>query len=165
MNEKLRLLRVSGENSRWERARLAMLLSLNTTMRAGEIKNLQWRDVDWVGKTVQVRKGKSEESQREIPLNREAYEVILRLREQSRLLFGDSLSPDWYIFFWWPGTGKADALRPAKSWRSAWRSMVHAAGIGHLRFHDLRHQTITELSGGQASDETIMSIAGILIAE
>ena len=29
-----------------------------------------------------------------------------------------------------------------------------------MRFHDLRHQAITELSEGQASDETIMSIAG-----
>jgi hypothetical protein len=29
-----------------------------------------------------------------------------------------------------------------------------------LRFHDLRHQAITELSEGNASDETIMSIAG-----
>ena len=29
-----------------------------------------------------------------------------------------------------------------------------------LRFHDLRHHAITELSEGQASDQTIMSIAG-----
>ena len=29
-----------------------------------------------------------------------------------------------------------------------------------LRFHDLRHQAITELAESQASDQTIMSIAG-----
>jgi hypothetical protein len=32
--------------------------------------------------------------------------------------------------------------------------------VAGLRFHDLRHQAITELSEGGASDETIMSIAG-----
>jgi hypothetical protein len=35
------------------------------------------------------------------------------------------------------------------------RSPLHG-----LRFRDLRHQAITELSEGQASDETIMAIAG-----
>jgi integrase-like protein len=30
----------------------------------------------------------------------------------------------------------------------------------HLRFHDLRHHAITELAESQASDQTIMAIAG-----
>ena len=33
-------------------------------------------------------------------------------------------------------------------------------GLSHLRFHDLRHHAITELAESQASDMTIMSIAG-----
>jgi hypothetical protein len=33
-------------------------------------------------------------------------------------------------------------------------------GFAGLRFHDLRHHAITELSESQASDQTIMSIAG-----
>src|SRR5262249_12664204 len=32
--------------------------------------------------------------------------------------------------------------------------------ISGLRFHDLRHHAITELAESQASDQTIMSIAG-----
>ena len=32
--------------------------------------------------------------------------------------------------------------------------------ISGLRFHDLRHHAITELAESQASDRTIMSIAG-----
>ena len=35
-----------------------------------------------------------------------------------------------------------------------------AAGIPSLRFHDLRHHAITELAESQASDATIMAIAG-----
>ena len=38
-------------------------------------------------------------------------------------------------------------------------SKVESVAAG-FRFHDLRHQAITELSEGGASDQTIMSIAG-----
>jgi integrase len=38
--------------------------------------------------------------------------------------------------------------------------MVREAGIGPLRFHDLRHTAITDLATDQNSDETIMSLAG-----
>ena len=34
-----------------------------------------------------------------------------------------------------------------------------------LRFHDLRHQAITELAESQASDQTIMAIAGYVSQE
>jgi integrase len=188
-DEKLRLLRMSQAEPRWGRARLAMLLALNTTMRAGEIRNLQWQDVNWLEQTVQVRRGKTKHSQREIPLNREAFAAMKELRDQAQDVFGENLSPAWHIFFWQPDNKKSDATKPMKSWRSAWRSMTRAircpkcdelqdpgkicaneeckadirktvSPTAGLRFHDLRHQAITELSEGHASDETIMSIAG-----
>ncbi len=34
------------------------------------------------------------------------------------------------------------------------------AGLGGLRFHDLRHHAITELAESSTSEQTIMSIAG-----
>jgi hypothetical protein len=42
----------------------------------------------------------------------------------------------------------------------AWRRLTQAAGLAGLRFHDLRHHAITELSESSASEQTIMSIAG-----
>jgi Phage integrase family len=45
-------------------------------------------------------------------------------------------------------------------WRSAWRSLTKEAGLHGLRFHDLRHHAVTELAESQASDQTIMAIAG-----
>ena len=67
--------------------------------------------------------------------------------------------PDHHVF---PACehGKIDPTRPQKSWRSAWRSLRKAAGLPRLRFHDLKHHAITELAESQASDQTIMAIAG-----
>jgi integrase len=67
--------------------------------------------------------------------------------------------PDHFVF---PAceNGKIDPTRPQNSWRSAWRSLRKAAGLQHLRFHDLRHHAITELAESQASDQTVMAIAG-----
>ena len=46
-------------------------------------------------------------------------------------------------------------------WRTAWRRAVKDAGLG-IRFHDLRYTCITKLAEGQASEQTLMSIAGDL---
>ena len=88
-----------------------------------------------------------------------------------------------------PGQSKIDASWPIKSWRTAWRTATrtvkcpkcgqqqHLAescdnpecitDISDLRsplaglcFHDLRHTCITKLAEGQASQQTIMAIAG-----
>ncbi len=47
-----------------------------------------------------------------------------------------------------------------KGWRTAWQSLTKEAGLAGLRFHDLRHQAITELCENGLSDMTIMGIAG-----
>ena len=66
---------------------------------------------------------------------------------------------DHYVF---PAceAGHIDPSRSQSSWRTAWRNMRAAAGLPKLRFHDLRHHAITELAESQASDSTVMSIAG-----
>jgi integrase len=54
-----------------------------------------------------------------------------------------------------------NAVEAGRGWRAgiaAWKRA--AASIRGLRFHDLRHLAITKLSESQASDETIMAIAG-----
>jgi integrase len=56
--------------------------------------------------------------------------------------------------------GLIDPTKPMRGWRSAWRSLAKAAGLKGLRFHDLRHQAITELCELGLSDQTITGIAG-----
>src|SRR6185437_4002784 len=99
------------------------------------------------------------------------------------------LHPDWYVFPSAEGYSKPDPTKPMSGWRSAWRSLTRAINCplcgelqnpaaiccnsvcsadiskvksptSGLRFHDLRHHAITELAESQASDRTIMAIAG-----
>jgi integrase len=134
-----------------------MTLSLNTTMRACEVKGLQWRDVNFLERTVTIRQSKTDAGRRVIPLNQDAWEAVLELYHRAQVVAGTE--PDHHIF---PAceNGKIDPATAQKSWRSAWRSLRRAAGLQHLRFHDLRHHATTELAESGASDQTIMSIAG-----
>ncbi len=175
-DEKLRLLKVAASRPEWQIARLAATLALNTTMRACEIRGLQWRDVNFLERTLAVRRSKTEAGERVIPLNADAWAAILELRERARLLFGAEPEADWYLFPHGEGQGpvmrpktrpgpdavtvKPDPTKPMRTWRTAWRKIARAAGLPDLRFHDLRHHAITELAESLTSEQTIMSIAG-----
>jgi integrase len=182
--EKVKLLRRAAARPEWQTAAYAARLALNTTMRGCEIKELRWRDVDMIGRSLTVKKSKTEAGERVIPLNVDAWAVILELYKRSQKLKGTE--PSHFLF---PAceTAHIDATKPIKSWRTAWRRLTRAVqcpGCGLLqnpgdtcagceasiaklkspfegfRFHDLRHQAITELAESKASDSTIMSIAG-----
>jgi integrase len=187
--EKLRLLRVAESKPEWQIARLAATLTLNTTMRAGEIRGLRWRDIDLLNKALTVRRSKTEAGKRVIPLNEDAWAAVLELRERTKLLFGREPEADWYVFPHAEGLRNPDPTLPMSGWRTAWRNLTRIiqcpacskcqkpaevcsneeckadlskleSPIAGLRFHDLRHHAITELAEGQASDQTIRSIAG-----
>jgi integrase len=160
--EKLRLISAAKQRPEWDNARLAMALALHTTMRSCEIRSLRWRDVDLMDQELTVCRSKTEAGRRTIPLNRDALAAILELRERAKILCGEPLSPDWYVFPHAEGSTKPDPTHPMKSWRTAWRKLTRAAGLAGLRFHDLRHHAITELAESQASDQTVMAIAGHL---
>ncbi len=158
-DQKVRLVKTAGTKLEWENARLAMTLALNTTMRGCELKGLRWRDIDLMDRTLTVRRSttKSDAGVRIIPLNPDAWAAILELWERAKAVAGTD--QEHYLL---PScqNGMIDPMRPIKSWRSAWRSLTRAAGLRGLRFHDMRHHAITELSESQTSDQTIMAIAG-----
>jgi integrase len=189
LEEKTRLLKMAATKPEWDTARLAAILALNTTMRGCELKGLRWDDVDFMERTITIRRSKTAAGERVIPLNADAWAVILALREKARKLFGDNLASEWYVFPHAEGYSKPDPTKPMSGWRSAWRSLTRAVNcpvcgqlqhpgnvcatnecktdlskirspLHGLRFHDLRHHAITELAESQASERTIMAIAG-----
>jgi integrase len=182
--EKVKLLRRAAARPEWQTAAYAARLALNTTMRGCEIKELRWRDIDMIGRSLTVKKSKTEAGERVIPLNADAWAVVLELYKRSQKLKGTE--PSHFLF---PAceTAHIDPTTPIKSWRTAWRRLTRAAQcprcgllqnpgetcagckasiaeikspFAGFRFHDLRHQAITELAESKASDSTIMSIAG-----
>jgi integrase len=146
--------------------RTVVTLALNTALRKNEIRTLRWGQIDLLGRTLTVGRTKTEGgSGRAIPLNSVAYTALVRWASQ----FPEA-KPDDYVFPACenarfdcpkPDASKIDPTRPIKSWRTAWRRAVKEAGL-NIRFHDLRHTCITKLAEGQASEQTLMSIAGHL---
>jgi integrase len=141
--------------------------------------------VDLFARQIRVHRSKTEAGRRDIPLNADAMAAIARLRERAEA--ANASQPEHFVF---PACENdvIDATRPQRTWRSAWRSLVRSAakragdaaartaeGVGadpaeargkamspfqNLRFHDLRHQSISELAEAGASDAVIMSVAG-----
>jgi integrase len=184
--EKLQLLRNAAARPEWQNAAWAASLALNTTMRGCEIKQLQWRDIDMIERSLTVRKSKTDAGERVIPLNSDAWDVILALYRRSQAFGATQAS---HYLFPTCETAQVDATRPQKSWRTSWRHLTRVvtcpackrlqnpanecsdetcrtpikglrSALSGLRFHDLRHHAITELAESQASDATVMSIAG-----
>jgi integrase len=129
-------------------------------MRSCEIRGLRWRDIDLIERVITVRRSKTTAGVRLIPLNRNAWEAIRRLRERTQTLLGEPAQPEWYVFPRAEGATKPDPTKPMSGWRTAWRRLTREAALVGLRFHDLRHHAITELAESSASEQTIMSIAG-----
>lgn len=132
----------------------AVVLALNTTMRSDEVKKLRWAQIDLFEQVLTVGKSKTEAGEgRIIPLNAAAVHALANWAEQF-----PERQADHFVFPWCENK-RIEANRPTKGWRTAWRNALQRAGL-KLRFHDLRHTAITKLAEGQASEQTIMSIAG-----
>ena len=142
----------------------AVTLALNTALRKNEIRTLHWSQVDFEKRSVTVGRAKTQAgSGRVIPLNQPAFDSLVRWA--GRLV--ESNAED-YVFPACEAAGierehpdreRIDPSRPIMSWRSAWRAALKRAGL-QLRFHDLRHTCITKLAESQASEQTLMAIAG-----
>ncbi len=183
---KAKLLAMAGSRPEWQVVRCAIILALNTTMRGCELKGLRWRDVNLLDRVLTIRRSKTEAGERVIPLNREALGAIMELYRRSQAKKINE--PDHYVFAACENL-RIDATRPQASWRTAWRHLTRAircpacallqdpanncrneqckadihkvkSPFAGLRFHDLRHHAITELAESQASEQTIMAIAG-----
>ncbi|MBA3768200.1 MAG: tyrosine-type recombinase/integrase, partial [Acidobacteria bacterium] len=137
--EQIRLFEVAKTRHTWLNAYTAAVLGAYCGMRGCEIKALQWKDVDFISGVLDIRRSKTPAGWREPTLNAICREALNALRENAELT--NSVDPDHYLF---PARVKneLDPTRPAKGWRTAWRSIRKAAGV-QCRFHDLRHTAVT----------------------
>jgi len=134
-------------------------------MRASEIRGLTWAQVDFLASALTVGKSKtSAGTGRLIPLNPRALAVLTHWRR----LFSDA-QPELYVFPHekyglagndrQPCAWQIDAREPMHRWKVAWEAARKRAAVS-CRFHDLRHTFISRLAESQASDSTVMALAG-----
>ena len=142
-----------------------VMLALNTGMRASEIRGLTWQQVDFLGSALTVGKSKTMAGTgRMIPLNPRALAVLTHWRG---LFVG--AQPEHHVFPHekyglagndrQPCVWEIEPLQPMHRWKVAWESARKAAGVS-CRFHDLRHTFVSRLAESQASDSTVMALAG-----
>jgi integrase len=155
--EKRRLFEVAKTNPNWTIAYAAALIAASTTARGADLRSLRWSDVDLFGGVLTIPDSKSEAGKRRIPLNADAMLGFRLLLDRASML--GIAGPEYYVF---PSCEHShiDATRPQKTWRTSWRRLTRAAGLKGLRFHDLRHQCITELLEAGAPEAAVLSIAG-----
>jgi integrase len=142
-----------------------VLLALNTGMRVSEIRGLTWAQVDFLGSALTVGRSKTQAGTgRAIPLNSRAVSML----KQWRGLFVGA-QPEHYVFphekYGLAGNNRQpcawqiDPEQPMHRWKVAWENARKTAGVA-CRFHDLRHTFISRLAESQASDSTVMALAG-----
>ncbi|MFI4891454.1 MAG: tyrosine-type recombinase/integrase [Steroidobacterales bacterium] len=103
----------------------AVLLSMNTGLRRGELLALRWESVDFSLQLLTVEGGTAKNRQtRHVPLNDQALRVLKNWHEQSN--------------------GK-HIIEPRTGFKTAWAPLLRRASIMKFRWHDLRHHFASRL--------------------
>jgi len=166
-----KLQQTAATNDRWLVAYYAQVLASNSGMRGGEIRKTTIGAVDLENACIYIRRkaNKSNAGARVIELNAQALAAVRRLYDRAERL--GASSPEHYLLpadlsrhvsANDPLRGKKgfDATRHQQGWRTAWRNLRKKAGVGNVRFHDMRHTFITRLAENNVPLPVVRSMVG-----
>jgi integrase len=147
------------------------VLALFMGLRRGELLGLKWEDIDWVDQTVEIRRTlqrvdgalravtpKTKKSRRTVPLIEVCLDVLRshkRQQAKERLAAGEKWADTGYVFTTEIGT----PIEP-DNLRRTWYPLRDAAGLGKMRFHDLRHSCVTLLLRLKVPPHIVQAIVG-----
>jgi integrase len=132
----------AARGGRWDRRYALVLLALTTGCRKGELLNLTWADIDFRQRTAYLGRTKTGRP-RYVPLTSPVIEELIGFRGTSELkVFHSTVSKTA------PRCIKQD-----------WAWTLKRAGIGHARFHDLRHTAASNLV---RAGRTLFEVATLL---
>jgi integrase len=119
----------------------AVLLSINTGLRRGELLKLRWKSIDFARRLLTVEGSDSKTRQtRHVPLNDEAMRVLESWREQS-------------------GDGPR-VFEISTGFKTAWGHILKRANIVGFRWHDLRHHFASRLVQHGVPLNTVRDLLG-----
>jgi integrase len=114
--------------------------------RVGEMKALEWRDVDMVGRIIRLRPSVSKTKEgRLLPLSGEMLEIVERANASRRL--------DCRYVFHLEG-------QPVGDFKRAWATACRRSGKGKVLVHDLRRTAIRNMVRAGIPDRVAMSLSG-----
>jgi integrase len=114
--------------------------------RLGEMKALEWRDVDLAGKIVRLRPEISKNKDgRLLPLSGDLLEIMDRVHAM-RL-------PDCPFVFHRDG-------EPIGDFRKAWSTACKASGLNRILVHDLRRTAVRNMVRAGIADRVAMTLSG-----
>jgi integrase len=114
--------------------------------RLGEMKALEWRDVDLAGKVVRLRPEISKNKDgRVLPLSGEPLEIVERAHARRRF--------DCPFVFHRDGDLIGD-------FRKAWSNACKAAGLARILVHDLRRTAVRNMVRAGIPDRVAMTLSG-----
>jgi integrase len=119
----------------------AVLLSMNTGMRRGELLSLRWSAIDFKAKQLTIEGSTAKNQQtRHLPLNQEAVEVLKKWKEQA------------------PEGERVFAIDTG--FKSAWAPLLVRAKVTSFRWHDLRHHFGSRLVQAGVPLNTVRELLG-----
>ena len=114
--------------------------------RVGEMRALEWRDIDLAGKVVRLRPAVSKNKDgRLLPLSGELLDVVERARAVRR--------PECPFVFHREGV-------PIGDFRKAWSNACKAAGLSPILVHDLRRTAVRNMIRAGIPDRVAMTLSG-----
>lgn len=134
--------------SRDRRLAPMVTVALATGARASELMRMRWRDVDLTARRWVIPQAKSGQP-RTVPL---APQAVDALREVVRVVGVE--------YVWTPAGVSGASDGPPRFPRGPWERSRERAGLGDVRWHDLRHTAASWLAMSGASTADIMAILG-----
>ena len=141
-------LRAWGDDEFTDHLAPLVLLAMNTGLRRGELLGLAWPAVNVDTRVLTVTAGTAKARRtRHVPLSAEAFDVLTRWRRQH----GDPTKGP--VFPARQGGGLGEFKR-------SWATVVEAAQLSDLRFHDLRHDFASKLVMRGVDLNTVRELLG-----
>ena len=150
----------------------AFILECTTGMRKGEILGLKWNRVNLKTGEIKIRetyirsvkgnvyysKPKTEKSIRDITIPMEVCEELKKHKKAQaaeKLTWGDDYQRDNLVF----AQENGEPIKPDNFYKMH-ISLIGKAGLGHIRFHDLRHSVASALIENDFSLKDIADLFG-----
>jgi integrase len=127
-----------------------VLVSLNSRLRRGSLFGLKWGDIDFFTRTMTIRPDNDKpEKTLQLPMNAIVNETLAAWKEQSCPASDDAL-----VF---PSPVSGGELNNVKK---SWATVLKETGIENFRWHDMRHDFVSQLVMKGVDLNTVRELMG-----